>query len=137
MPTMINRSGASAVVHVTGNDCIVIAGNSSVSNIAFGNSTVYETITSAAITQVWWGSTAIGGNSYWIVNRGIGNSSVANVSFQTGNTVLVLPDSGYIDFAGSGASLIKNTTANCSIGLINSTTGYLMIEFQKTPTVDR
>jgi len=133
MPTMINRSGSSAVVHVTGNDCVVIAGNSSVSNIAFGN----ETITSAAITQVWWGSTAISGNSYWIVNRGTGNTSVANVSFQSGNTVLVLPDSGHIDFAGDGASLIKNTTGNCSIGLINSTTGYLMIEFQKTPTVDR
>lgn len=137
MPTMINRSGASAVVHVTGNVCVVIAGNSSVSNIAFGNSSVYETITGAAITQVWWGSTAISGNSYWIVNRGTGNNSVANVSFQSGNTVLVLPDSGHIDFAGDGASLIKNTTGNCSIGLINSTTGYLMIEFQKTPTIDQ
>jgi len=137
MSTMINRSGASAVIHATGNDCIVIAGNSSVSNISFGNSSVYETVTGASITQVWWGSTGITGNSYWIVNRGTGNSSVANVSFQTGNTVLVLAGTGYIDFAGSGASLIKNTTANCSIGLINSTTGYLMIEFQKTPTVDR
>jgi len=134
---MINRSGASAVVHVTGNDCVVIAGNSSVSNIAFGNSSVYETITSAAITQVWWGSTSISGNSYWIVNRGTGNNSVANVSFQSGNTVLVLPDSGHIDFASDGASLIKNKTGNCSIGLINSTTGYLMIEFQKTPTIDQ
>ena len=137
MPTMINRSGASAVVPVTGNDCIVIAGNSSVSNIAFGNSSVYETVTGAAITQVWWGSTAIGGNSYWIVNRGVGNSSVANVSFQTGNTVLVLDGTGYIDFAGSGASMIKNSTGNCSVGLINSTTGYLMIEFQKVPTIDK
>jgi hypothetical protein len=137
MSTMINRSGSSAVIHVTANDCVVIAGNSSVSNIAFGNSSVYETITAAAITQVWWGSASIAGNSYWIVNRGVGNSSVANVSFQTGNTVLVLPDSGYMDFAGTGASLIKNATGNCSLGLINSTTGYLMIEFQKTPTIDK
>jgi hypothetical protein len=137
MPTMINRSGSSAVIHVTGNDCIVIAGNSSVSNISFGNSTVFETITGAAITQVWWGSTGTSGNSYWIVNRGVGNSSVANTTFQSGNTVLVLAESGYLDFAGSGASLIKNSTANCSVGLINSTVGYLMIELQKTPTVDR
>jgi hypothetical protein len=135
MPTMINSS--SAVIHVTGNDCIVIAGNSSVSNISFGNSTVFETITGAAITQVWWGSTGTSGNSYWIVNRGVGNSSVANTTFQSGNTVLVLAESGYLDFAGSGASLIKNSTANCSVGLINSTVGYLMIELQKTPTVDR
>lgn len=136
MPTMINRSGASAVVHVTSNDCIVIAGNSSVSNISFGNSSVYETITGAAITQIWWGSTGISGNSHWIVNRGLGTSGSPNTTFNA-NTVLVLPDSGYLDFAGSGAALIKNTTANCSVGLINSTTGYLMIEFQKAPTIDK
>lgn len=136
MPTMINRSGSSAVVHVTGNDCIVIAGNSSVSNIAFGNSSVYETITGASITQVWWGSTGISGNSYWVVNRGLGSAG-SPVTTVNANTVLVLPDSGYMDYAGTGAALIKNLTANCSVALYNSTTGYLMVEFQKTPTIDK
>ncbi len=136
MTTMINRSGSSAVIHVTANDCIAIAGTPTTSNIAFGNTTVFETLTGASITQIWWGSTGITGNSYWVVNRGLGTPA-SPVTAVSGNTVLVLPDSGHLDFAGKGASLIKNLTANCTVALYNSTTGYMMVEFQKTPTIDR
>jgi len=117
MPTVINRNGLSAVIHVTANSTVVIAGNSSVSNIASGNSTVYETLTGGNITQIWWGAPA----GYWTVKRGA-------------NTVLVLSESGYLDFAGCGSSLMIDATANVVANLVTSTTGFLMIEVQKTPT---
>ena len=118
MATIINRSGLSAVVHITANATVVIAGNSSVSNIASGTGPSNEEIlTGGYVTQVWWG--APGG--YWTVKRG-------------SNTVLVLSETGYLDFAGCGTSLTVDAAANLVANLTTSSTGFLMVEVQKTPT---
>lgn len=113
MPTIINRSGSSAVVHTTANATIVIAGGVGTSNIA----STGETITAGAITQVWWGSA----QGHWVVKRGA-------------NTILALDGSGYLDFAGSGASLTVDAAAtivaNCSVANC-----FIMMEIQKTPTI--
>lgn len=118
MATVINRSGTSAIVHVTANDTVVIAGNTSVSNIASSG----EVLTGGSITQIWWGTasntTSVG---YWEVKRG-------------SNTVLVLTETGSEDFAGSGAALTADAAANVVITLNGSTKGYLMFEVQKQPT---
>jgi len=113
MPTIINRSGSSAVVHVNANSTIVIAGTSAVSNVA----SVGETLTGAYITQVWWGAPA----GYWTIKRG-------------SNTALVLSETGYLDFAGAGASLTIDASADIVANLVTSSTGFLMFEVQKTPT---
>jgi hypothetical protein len=114
MPTIINRIGSSAVFHTNANTTVVVAGNSSVSNIATPN----EVLTGASITQVWYGC-ASGG--HWVVQRG-------------SNTVLVLSESGYMDFAGSGASLVLHSTANVVMTLVGASNGYCMVELQKEPT---
>jgi hypothetical protein len=120
MSTVINRRGASAVIHVTANSTVVIAGNSSVSNIAFGggNSEIEETITNGYISQVWWGAS----NGYWSVARGA-------------NTVLVLNNSGHMDFAGQGAAITQYSSANAVLTLTDSTDGFLMMEIQKLPNI--
>ena len=113
MPTIINRIGSSAVVHTTANATIVVVGGVGTSNIA----STGETITSGAITQVWWGSA----QGHWVVKRG-------------SNTVLTLDGTGYLDFAGCGSSLTVDGTAtiqaNCSV--VNC---FIMIEVAKTPTI--
>lgn len=113
MAVMINRSNISAVVHVTANVTIVVAGNSSVSNIASPG----EELTGASITQVWYG---VANGGLWRVKRG-------------SNTVLVLESTGYVDFAGAGASLIVDPSANIVATLEGTTNGYLMLEVQKNP----
>jgi hypothetical protein len=115
MPTIINRNGASAIYHAKANATCVVVGGVGTSNIA----STGETITSGAIAQVWWGSA----QGHWVVKRG-------------SNTVLVLDGSGYLDFAGTGASLTVDGTAtieaNCSVANC-----FIMLEVQKTPTIDR
>lgn len=113
MPTIINRSGLSAVFHTSANATIVVAGNSSVSNIASQN----EVLTGASITQAWYGSAG----GHWVIQRG-------------SNTVLVLDSTGYVDFAGAGASLTISSTANVVMTLVGASNGYCMIELQKEPT---
>ena len=114
MAVIINRPGTSAVIHVTANATYVIAGNSSVSNVASGD----EILTGGSITQAWWGA-ANGG--YWEVKRDT-------------TTVLVFTESGYCDYAGAGASLVANASGNVVFTLSGTTTGYCMLEIQKAPT---
>lgn len=116
MPVLINRKGVSAVLHMTANESFTIAGDSSTSNIASPG----ETLTGATITQVWFGSSS-GDSAYWTIKRGA-------------NTVAVLDSTGYIDFAGNGVALNKDTGATLVANLVNSTTGFLMVELQKIPT---
>jgi len=104
-------SSAGFALHIVANDTIVVVGNSSVSNIALTN----ETIAAAHISQVWWGSSNA---SYWTVKRG-------------SNTILVLPDSGYLDFAGNGLGLQIDQTANLVFTLTGSGVGHLALEGQK------
>ena len=114
MSVVINRSGTSAVIHVTANATYVIAGNSSVSNIATQN----EVLTDGYITQAWWGA-ANGG--YWEVKRDT-------------TTILVLTETGYVDYAGAGASLVANSASDIVFSLVGTAKGYCMIEVQKAPT---
>ena len=122
MATVINRKGSSAVVHVTANATIVVTGNSSVSNIAFGsgNTLIEETITNGYISQVWWGTD--NPNASWKVARG-------------SNTYLVLNTSGHLDFAGHGAAITADSTANAVITLTGTANGFLMMEIQKLPNL--
>lgn len=107
-------SSAGFAVHVTANDTIVVAGASGVSNIALTG----ETVTSAHISQVWWSSS---NSSYWTVKRGA-------------NTVLVLTETGYLDFAGNGLGLQIDQAANLVITLTGSGVGFLALEGQKKAT---
>jgi hypothetical protein len=121
MATIINRRGASAVVHVVANTTVVITGNSSTSNIAFGggNTQIEETVTNGYISQVWWGAQPSG---YWTVARG-------------SNTYLVLNNSGHMDFAGQGAAITADSTANAVLTLNGTANGFIMVEFQKLPNI--
>lgn len=107
-------SSAGFALHVTANDTIVVSGNSSVSNIALTG----ETIAAAHISQVWWGSS---NSSYWTIKRG-------------SNTILVLSETGYLDFAGNGLGLQIDQTANIVITLTGSGDGHLALEGQKKAT---
>lgn len=100
MANIINRAGTSVVVHEIGSTTITKASLQSAG----------ETVTGMNIAQVWWGTT---GN--WTVTR-------------TG-TILVLTETGHIDFAGDGCSLILNNTIDIGLALTGS--GYIMLELQK------
>lgn len=119
MATVLNRNRTSAVVHLNANATITVTGNSSVSNIAWGsgNTQIEETLTGASIVQVFRGA-ADGG--YWNVKR---NTTL----------VLTLPDTGTMDFAGSGCSLVANSAETVVAELVGTANGFLMIELQKIP----
>lgn len=116
MAVTINRKNTSAVIHLTANAVINVAGNSTTSDIATGN----EVITGVNIVQVFCGSPS-GSNAYWTVKRGA-------------NTVLVFDSTGYYDYAGSGMSVNVDAGATLVANLENSTDGYLLIEVQKVGT---
>lgn len=113
MPTIINRSGTSAVFHTAANATITVVGGSGVSNIASPG----ETISGGAITQVWWGASGAG---YWNVKRDT-------------TPLLTLSGTGYVDYAGCGASLTANSTSTIVCELVDTSNGYILIEVQKIP----
>lgn len=111
---ILNRERASTVLHFTANTGpIVISGNTSVSNIAEDN----ETVNGAFISQAIFGSPS-GSGAHWIVKRGA-------------NTVLVLDSTAQLDFAGTGLAVNLYPTADLSVELVGSTSGFLMLELQK------
>lgn len=114
MAVLINKKGLSAVIHLTANAVINVAGNSSVSDIAYGD----ETVTGATITQMWYGC---GNGAYWEIKRG-------------SNTVMFTDSTGYLDFAGNGVALNKDITGTLVANLNVSQTGFLIIELTKSPT---
>lgn len=114
MAVLINKKGLSAVIHLTANATINVAGNSSVSDIAYGD----EVVTGAVITQVWYGC---GNGAYWEIKRGA-------------NTVMFTDSTGYIDYAGNGITLNKDAGATLVANLNNSSTGFIIIELTKSPT---
>lgn len=114
MAVIINKKGLSAVIHLTGNATINVAGNSSVSDIAVGD----EIVTGATITQVWYGT---GNGAYWEIKRG-------------SNTVMFTDSTGYLDFAGNGITLNLDTTETLVANLNLSQTGFIVIELTKSPT---
>lgn len=110
-----NRKNTSAVIHVNANATIVVAGNTSSSNIATGN----ETITGATITQAFWGCD---GNGHIRVERG-------------GSLIAIYDSTSYKDYAGCGMPLGVNPTANINVTFVGSANAYLLFEVQKILTV--
>lgn len=109
-----NRKYLSFTVHAVANTGdIIVAGNSSVSNVALSG----EVLDGAYITQVWAGCPS-GANAFWTIKRGA-------------NTVAVLDSTGYYDYAGCGNPITLDQTANVSATLTGSAVGYLMFECQK------
>ena len=108
-----NRKNLSTTLHFVSNGTVVIAGNSSVSDIAIDN----EVVTGAYITQVWYGSPS-GSVAYWEVKRGA-------------NTVAILDSTSYTDFAGNGNALRLDASSTLVANLVGSTAGYLIVELQK------
>lgn len=108
-----NRKNTSVVLHVasanSGN--LVIAGNSSVSNVAISD----EVLTGAYITQVVWGCD---GTGHIQVLRGA-------------NLVAVYDSTGQHEYAGTGMPINMYPTANLSINLVGSSNSFIAIELQK------
>lgn len=114
MPVTLNKKNVSVTIHDAANGTYTIAGNNSVSNVAIDD----EVLTGAAIKQVWYGSPASGSTAYWMVKRG-------------SNTVLVLEGTGYLDFAGNGSLLKKDSTETLVLELVGSANGFIQLELQK------
>lgn len=116
MTVTLNKKNVSVTIHDSANASYIIAGNTSVSNVATGD----EVLTGASIKQVWYGSPS-GNTAYWVVKRGA-------------NVVLVLEGTGFLDFAGAGTMLRKDSSANLVLELVNSANGFIQIEMQKEGT---
>lgn len=114
MAVSINRKNTSAVIHLTANATITVAGNSSTSGIATSN----ELISGCTIVQAFSGT---GNGAYWVVKRGA-------------NTVAVFDSTGYYDYAGTGMTINVDTGATIVAELVGGTDGYLMLEVQKIGT---
>jgi hypothetical protein len=108
------KNQGTVLLHATANTTWVIAGNSTVSNVALAG----EVLTGGSIRQAWYGSSS-GGTAYWTVQRG-------------SNTVLVLDSTGWVDFAGSGHLLDIDSTANVTVTINGApVTAYIMLEIRK------
>lgn len=119
MRLIANKSGGEAVLHFTVSNTVIIAGNNTVSNVA----TSSETVTGALITQAFWGVGGAGTtDGYWKVERGA-------------NTVLILDQSGHVDYSASGVGIKLDYDQNLTVTLVNSTVGYLIIELQKVGSI--
>lgn len=110
-----NKKNLAVTVHVsTSNSTLVIAGNTSSSNIATGN----EVLTGASITQLFWGTDT----GAIVIKRGA-------------NVVVTCTQSGHMDFAASGMSLTKDQSANLVVEL-PSANAFVLIELQKAGTLN-
>jgi hypothetical protein len=105
-----NRKNQSAVLHFTANATVIVAGNSSQSNIAMSD----EVLTGASIVQAYWGTD---GSGHIHIHRGA-------------NCVATYDSTGYKDYAGCGMALTLDATANIVVEMHGSN-NYLMIEVQK------
>lgn len=107
-----NKKNASVTLHVaSANATLVVAGNTSVSNVAISD----ETLTGATISQIAWGTD---GNGSIQILRG-------------SNVVSVHDTSGYIDYAGNGMALNIYPAANLTVNFVDTTNAYCIIELQK------
>lgn len=116
---MSNKRTGKATLHYTANATDVIVGAFGVSAIAGTN----ETVSGAIITQVVWGlGGAADGVGYWTIKRGT-------------NTVAVLSGTGKIDFIDSGVPITLFPADTLVVERTGSTTGFIIIEVQKTSTI--
>lgn len=112
---VLNRKNHSAVVHAVANATLNVAGsNTSESDIYLEGE---NEILGATISKLFWGAA---NGEHWEVDRG-------------GNTVLVLPESGAMDFAGEGMAITKDDEANLGLTLSGGD-GFIMLELKKNGT---
>jgi hypothetical protein len=104
---VINNRRDSVILHAVANGTFIVAGNSTVSNVATGT----QVLTGGTITRVWYG-----GSGHWNIKRG------ANLVF-TGS------GSGYQYF--DGAALTVDKAANVVVELVGTSNGHLMVELRK------
>ena len=110
-----NRKNTSTVIHVhSSNNGFVVAGNSSVSNIATSD----EVLTGAYITQAVWGCDPGG---YIVLKRGA-------------NSVLVFDSTGQQDYAGCGLPITTDQTANIQVQFVGTSNACITFEVQKVGT---
>lgn len=103
--TLINQKGGKYVVLFTSNtEMTVASANTGIDG---------ETVTGLHINQVWYGLD----NGYWKIARGA-------------NTILISNSTDYADFAGSGASIQIDPSANVVVNC-TSANSTLIIDFQK------
>lgn len=107
-----NRPRTSAVFHVTpGNSSIIVAGNSSVSNVASAG----ETLTGAYITQAVWGCDP---NGYIVIKRGT-------------TPVAFYDSTGQHEYAGCGMPINVASANNINVEFVGSSNCFIMFEVQK------
>lgn len=111
---MSNRKNASAVIHVaSANGSLVVAGNSTVSDIATDN----EVLTGVSITQAYWGCEA-----------------GELITLKRGSDVVAVYDStGQQDYAGSGMSLTVGSTEDITVEF-STANAFIVFEVQKQGT---
>ena len=107
-----NKKYNSAVVHFNASANVVVAGNTSASNLAI----LDETLVSGYIAQAIWGCDLAGTIQ---VKRG-------------GALIAVYGGTGSMDYAGTGMPLNVNPTANIDVSFVGSANCYLYLEVQKT-----
>lgn len=113
MTTIANRLGSSAVLHFTSNSTIVVAGNTSVSNVAASNN---EIVVGGSVITALWGTAESA--AYWTIKRGA-------------NTVAVLSGTGSMDFSTFATPLNMDPTANVVVALNSALPGFLIIKIHK------
>jgi hypothetical protein len=108
-----NRPRTAVVIHAaTANATLVVAGNSSVSNIASPG----ETLTGAYITQAAWGCDP---NGYIVIKR-------------DATPVAFYDSTGQHEYAGAGMPITAaQTAANLTIEFVGSSNCFIIFEMQK------
>jgi len=106
--TLINQKGGRFVVLFTSNTTLEVA--------AANTGIAGETVTGLHINQVWYGLDS----GFWKIARGA-------------NNVLFAETSVYLDFAGNGAAIQVDPSANVVVNC-TSANSTLIIDFQKVST---
>ena len=107
-----NKKNTSVVIHfASSNSNLIVAGNSSVSNVATSN----EVLTGGYITQAVWGC------------DGIGHIQV----FRGATLVAVYDSTGQHEYAGAGMPITVGQTANLDVKFVGSANSFVLLEVQK------
>ena len=111
----VNNRRQTVDVLVTSNATIVVAGNSSVSNVALGG----QVLIGATIKQLFCSSPS-GNGAYWQIRRGA-------------NTVWTPDSTAYIDFAGNGMpmNVDQEATIVCNLFRAGDNEGTLWFQLHK------
>jgi hypothetical protein len=112
--TVVRNKSQLVTLHFNANASIVVAGNSSVSNIALST----DNVQTASISKVWYGSQG----GAWIISRG--NSTVNSV-------VGVFNNTDVADFSGGGELLDLNKDKDLYFTLAGASNGYIMCQLKK------